>query len=113
MFPQLGTHSIVPNFGNIVADVMNLIGTSHLTDYALERPEAAASLRALLALLRAANWKDRSCVERQFQAIARFEDDGKIVLDLNGAEARVALAVNYGVGLVRIVSVSTMDGSAR
>lgn len=112
-FPYLGTRTIVPNIGNNVANMMHVIGASLLTACALERPEAGPPLRALHALICAADWKSRSCVERQFQAIAHVNDAGNVVLDLHRARTRVILAVNYNVGLVRIVSVATISGSTK
>jgi mRNA-degrading endonuclease HigB of HigAB toxin-antitoxin module len=92
---------------------MNVIGTSVLLDYADARPEAAASLNALYALIREAHWADRSALQTAFRAVARSTDEGAVVLDLRESGIRVVLNVNYGIGLVRIVSVSTLDEAGR
>jgi mRNA-degrading endonuclease HigB of HigAB toxin-antitoxin module len=92
---------------------MNVIGAPVLLDYADAHPEAAAPLKALHALIREADWAARPALETQFQAIARFGDGGGVTLRLDEPRIRVVLNVNYGIGLVRIVSVSSLDETGR
>jgi mRNA-degrading endonuclease HigB of HigAB toxin-antitoxin module len=92
---------------------MQVIGVSLLTAYGERRPDAAPWLRGLCALLRAAHWKDRTDAEAHFPAIARFEDGGAVALHLKEAQLRVVLDINYGIGLVRVVSVAATDGAGR
>lgn len=91
---------------------INLIGASLLTACAERRPQTAPPLKVLHALICRANWTGPAEVESQFQAIARVASDGRVTLDLEDGQLRVVLKVNYGIGLVRIVSVSTSNGVA-
>jgi mRNA-degrading endonuclease HigB of HigAB toxin-antitoxin module len=92
---------------------MNVIGASVLLDYADARLEAAGPLNALYALIREADWADRYALQTAFCAIARATDEGGAVLDLRESGIRVVLTINYGIGLVRIVSVSTLNEAGR
>jgi mRNA-degrading endonuclease HigB of HigAB toxin-antitoxin module len=91
---------------------MNLVGVSLLTDCAGRRPDTAPSIKALRVLIRRADWASPADVERQFKAIARASGDGRVALDLDDGRLEVVIKVNYAIGLVRIVSVSTPSGAA-
>lgn len=85
---------------------MNVIGASVLSDYGATHPAALPVLLALHALIAQAHWGARADVERQCGAIARFESDGRVELDLRESGCRVALSIHYGLGVVRILAVT-------
>ena len=85
---------------------MDVIGASLLSDHGARHPPALPFLRGLYALITRANWTERACVERDCRAIARFENDGAVILESAQARCRVALGIHYRLGVVRIMAVT-------
>jgi mRNA-degrading endonuclease HigB of HigAB toxin-antitoxin module len=98
-----------PNIGNIEASFMDVIGGALLADYGARRPEALPMLRALYAILSGANWADRSAMEKHCGAIARFEQDDRVTLELPEAGCRVTLSIHYGLGVIRVLKITDSD----
>jgi mRNA-degrading endonuclease HigB of HigAB toxin-antitoxin module len=87
---------------------MIVVGASELADYGNRHARMWPALRALNEALRQAAWTDRAGIERDCGTIARFGRDRHVVLELAEARCRVALRVNYALGVVRITSISEM-----
>ncbi|WP_342642137.1 hypothetical protein [Rhodoligotrophos ferricapiens] len=88
---------------------MIVVGTSVLVDYGKRHPEALASLSALNGLLRQAAWTDRASIEQECGALARINEDGRLLLDLPEAGCRVMVGINLELGIVRITSVTELN----
>lgn len=87
---------------------MDVIGISILSDYGVKHAKAMRVLRALHALLAEADWTGRACVERDCGAIASFDSDHSLTLELAEAGCNVALSIHYGLGVVRIIAVTPL-----
>lgn len=85
---------------------MDVIGASLFSDHGAKHPRALPFLRGLYALIARANWTGRADVEKDCGAIARFEADGRVLLESAEAGCRVALGIHYGLGVVRIMAVT-------
>ncbi len=78
---------------------MIVVGSSLLAACTARHPPAAATLRALSAVLAHADWAGPDEVRRDFAAVMT-EIDGAIVLDLG--QVLVTLKINHALGIVRI-----------
>lgn len=87
---------------------MQVVGADKLAVFLRRADGAAGALRAFHALAAQAEWKSPDDIRRQFGAIARFADSGKVQLTLPEHDVRIALQVNYALGLMRIDSVETV-----
>jgi mRNA-degrading endonuclease HigB of HigAB toxin-antitoxin module len=87
---------------------MNVIGANKLSEYGKKHPKALPAMQALHALIAHASWTGRKDIERDCGAIARFRDDGGLEIDLNDRGCRVTLAIHYGVGVARILTVTEL-----
>lgn len=85
---------------------MDVIGASLLSDHGATHPRALSFLRGLYALIARANWTGPDSVERDCCAIARFQEDGPLILESAEARCRVSLGIHYGLGVVRIMAVT-------
>lgn len=92
---------------------MNVIGANVLSDYGEKHPKALPTLRALHALITQARWVERGDVERECGAIASFDNDSRLDLDLSDSGCRVALSIHYGLGVVRILAVTALETTKR
>ncbi|MCB8820308.1 hypothetical protein [Microvirga rosea] len=85
---------------------MLVIGLSRLESYWTQHPQAEVTLRALHALLAAAEWVQADDLLRQWSGIARHEGESfRIALDPEGCE--VWLQVNFPLGIAQIQAVHT------
>lgn len=87
---------------------MNVIGANKLSEYGKKHPEALPTIEALHALIAQANWTGREDVERDCGAIARFQNDGWLEIDLKDRDCCVTLAIQYELGVARILAVAEL-----
>ncbi len=92
---------------------MQVIGRPTLLTYAARHPEAAAPLRALVALLEAAAWRSAEDLRCHWGAIARCDDAGRVSIDLAETGCTVVLKVSYPRQLVYIETVSPSHEETR
>jgi mRNA-degrading endonuclease HigB of HigAB toxin-antitoxin module len=82
---------------------MDVIGANVLSEYGAKHPSALPTLEALHALIAHANWTGPKTVEQDCGGLARFRNDGCLVIDLRKTGCRVTLSIHYGLGIVRIL----------
>lgn len=91
---------------------MLVIGISRLEAYWTLHPEAEPSLRALHALLSAAQWSSADEMLRQWPAMARQERDGiRLTLAEDGCEVLVQINFAREIAQIQAVNALTPHGA--
>jgi mRNA-degrading endonuclease HigB of HigAB toxin-antitoxin module len=100
-------NELAPKIGNMYRFTMLVIGVSRLEAYWSLHPEAEPILKALHALLSAAQWRDADEMLRAWPGLAH-RDKGAIGLTLVDEGCEVVLQINFAREILQIQAVNAI-----